>query len=300
MKSNNMDNIDKFLINGLKSIKLEDYNDEEIKNLLSNAKNKKIKEKQIIVRAYKMVASVIFIVVVTIFGIYISNKDTNFNVIIKSNNNSTYEDNSNDELEKACVIYSAIDADAVDSRVELSLGEMYNLSNVIAIVKVDEVKVTNYDKKYEYQYKGEEGYTFVRTIGKFTILNSIKGNLKNGEKVELRKKGGRIKYKEYLKYYEEYPNESKDEEMEKECQEFIKKGTNIDDIYIDISVGFKNINIESGKTYLVYLTEKVSGYWLQASVNSVREYNDENNTILNNITGEWENLNVIENSLKMK
>lgn len=121
MKSNNMDNIDKFLINGLKSIKLEDYNDEEIKNLLSNAKNKKIKEKQIIVRAYKMVASVIFIVVVTIFGIYISNKDTNFNVIIKSNNNSTYEDNSNDESEKACVIYSAIDADAVDSRVELSL-----------------------------------------------------------------------------------------------------------------------------------------------------------------------------------
>jgi len=88
--------------------------------------------------------------------------------------------------------------------------------------------------------------------------------------------------------------------MEKKCQEFIKKGTNIDDIYIDISVGFKNINIESGKTYLVYLTEKVSGYWLQASVNSVREYNDENNTILNNITGEWENLNVIENSLKMK
>ena len=289
MKPNDIDDMDKFLIDGLKNINLDECSSDYIKNITLKAKYRKIKEKQKITIAYKMVASFIFLVVFILGAyIYVLNNRSNYNVNIKSNENS--EELNNDKKEK-CIVYSKIDADSTSSRVVLDVEEMYNLSDVIAIVRIDEINVTNYDKKYEYQFDGEDGYTFVRTIGKLSIIDSIKGNFKAGDVIEFRKKGGRIKYTQYLKYHEEYPNASRDMDMENECQESINKGIDIDDIYVDISIGYKNINIESGKTYLVYLTEKKSGYWIQSSENAIMEYNSENNTVLNNITGEWELLN---------
>lgn len=288
MKS--IDKVDEFLINGLKSIKLEECSSEEVKNMILEAKNRK----KDINKVYKMVASFIFVIAISAFGIYMLSNGIDKNVTIQSNDNYL---NSN-EVEEAYVVYSKGDPSSLACRGELNLDEMYDLSKEIAIVTIEEVKGTNYDLRYEYQYNGDIGYTFVRTIGKLTIQNSIKGNLKEGESVEFRKKGGRILYKDYLKYYEVFSTETKDSEIENSCQDAIKNGVDINNIYVDISVGFRNVNIEAGKTYLVYLTENISGYWIQAGENGIREYNAENNTILNNETGEWESLDSIKSDFE--
>ena len=46
--------------------------------------------------------------------------------------------------------------------------------------------------------------------------------------------------------------------------------------------------------YLVYLIKKSWGdYWITSGIQAVREYRQEDNTVLNNITGEFENIEEI-------
>ena len=55
--------------------------------------------------------------------------------------------------------------------------------------------------------------------------------------------------------------------------------------------------LESGKTYIMFVSQKIWGdYWIETGNTLLREYNKENNTILNNNTGKYENLDeVLEN-----
>lgn len=54
--------------------------------------------------------------------------------------------------------------------------------------------------------------------------------------------------------------------------------------------------VKEGKVYMVCLTQNNSGeYLLQSGKNAIREYNQENNTVLNNENGKWESLDSILN-----
>lgn len=60
--------------------------------------------------------------------------------------------------------------------------------------------------------------------------------------------------------------------------------------------GYINEFVEDGKTYMIYLTRNDYGeYLLQPEKNAIREYNLENNTVLNNETSVWEDLDSILN-----
>ena len=188
MREKNFDSIDEFLINGIKSIELEECSDDEIRNIILKAKERKIKKKQEHLKLYKMVASFTFLIVIFAFSIYILSNDIDGNVITQLNDSYL---NNNNGVEEEYIIYSISDPSSLDCRSELTLKEIYDWSEEIAIVKIDEVRGTNYDFRYEFHYNGDIGYTFVRTIGKLTVLDTIKGELKEGESVEFRKKGGR-------------------------------------------------------------------------------------------------------------
>lgn len=54
--------------------------------------------------------------------------------------------------------------------------------------------------------------------------------------------------------------------------------------------------VEERKVYMIYLIKNNSGeYLLQSEKNAIRQYNKENNTVLNNETGKWEVLDSILN-----
>lgn len=284
------DEMDKILHEQISNIKIEGFSKDEIQEMIFKAKQRQKVRK---IKLYKMAACFVLLILASFVGIAscVINKSENANTIIQGN-----IDNNNKET-KEYVVYSKIEPNATASRVIPTTKEIYDLSEVVVIAKVDNVDVINYDNFYNNE---EKQYTFVRTIGNVTVLNTIKGNFNKGDSIELRKKGGKIKYKSILDYYEACPNISRDIEMNKECQELIDSGKNINDIYTDVSVGFKNINIEKGKTYLVHLTQKSSGqWWVQADENGIREYNEENDTVLNNKTGEWEKLDYVKDIWEM-
>jgi len=269
------DEMDKILHEQISNIKIEGFSKDEIQEMIFKAKQRQK------VRKIKFI-------------------DIKSHILYNKLKNGYSDigniDNNNKET-KEYVVYSKIEPNATASRVIPTTKEIYDLSEVVVIAKVDNVDVINYDNFYNNE---EKQYTFVRTIGNVTVLNTIKGNFNKGDSIELRKKGGKIKYKSILDYYEACPNISRDIEMNKECQELIDSGKNINDIYTDVSVGFKNINIEKGKTYLVHLTQKSSGqWWVQADENGIREYNEENDTVLNNKTGEWEKLDYVKDIWEM-
>lgn len=279
------DEMDKILHEQINNIKIDGFSKEEIKEMIFKARQRQKIRK---IKIYKMVACFVILFVVCFWGIAscIINKSENANTIIQGNIDNINEEN------KEYIVYSRVEPNATDSRVIPTTKEIYDLSEVVIIAKVDNVDVINYDNFYSNE---EKEYTFVRTIGNITVLNTIKGNFNKDESVEFRKKGGKIKYKSILDYYEACPTISRDIEMNKECQELIDSGKDINDIYTDVSVGFKNVNIEKGKIYLVHLTQKISGqWWVQSDENGIREYSEENNTVLNNKTGEWESLDYIK------
>lgn len=278
------DEMDKILHEQISNIKIEGFSKDEIKEIIFKAKQRqKIRKTKL----YKMAACFVLLILASFVGVAycVINKSENTNTIIQGNIDNNKE-------AKEYVVYSKIEPNANDCRVIPTTKEIYDLSEIVVIAKVDNVDVINYDNFYTNEKKQ---YTFVRTIGNLSVLNPIKGEINIGDSIEFRKKGGKIKYKKMLEYYEACPTISRDIEMNKECQELIDSGKDINDIYTDISVGFKNINIERGKIYLVHLTQKTSGqWWVQADENGIREYSEENDTVLNNKTGEWENLDYVK------
>lgn len=278
------DEMDKILHEQISNIKIEGFSKDEIKEIIFKAKQRqKIRKTKL----YKMAACFVLLILASFVGVAycVINKSENTNTIIQGNIDNNKE-------AKEYVVYSKNEPNANDCRVIPTTKEIYDLSEIVVIAKVDNVDVINYDNFYTNE---EKQYTFVRTIGNLSVLNPIKGEINIGDSIEFRKKGGKIKYKKMLEYYEACPTISRDIEMNKECQELIDSGKDINDIYTDISVGFKNINIERGKIYLVHLTQKTSGqWWVQADENGIREYSEENDTVLNNKTGEWENLDYIK------
>lgn len=166
-------------------------------------------------------------------------------------------------------------------------------SSNIALVRITSIDGSdNYSEVY-----GD--YVYPYTYGHMTILENIKGELAVGESVMFYKLGGTLSVD---RYYEGLT------EGEKEKFDAIRN--NNDTLrasgQIDIRVS-DDITVETGKTYLVYLTPEISYYGepntyaitcFQGGIREARLQETDTRShsdvkILNNFTGEWENLSDI-------
>ena len=243
----------------------------------------------------------VFFIAVFCFGIYKfkwqKNDVKNYNIIIK-------ESNIKKEYELFSYVTEDIKSNSIQSICSLSMvyeytpDKMYELSSDIAIVKI-------ISKDYMDPNASMLGMTF----GKLLVNNIIKGNLEEGEVVEYQKPGGYIDLKTY--------DESRPE-ASREKRRFLREQAGItndmSNEYINI-LADSAIEIEVGKTYLVYLTYNTytNAYEIIGLGNGLREVNIpqenkkvkmseeniENLKIKNNQTGEWEDLyEYIEENIK--
>ena len=129
-------------------------------------------------------------------------------------------------------------------------------------------------------------YTYPYTVGTFTVLKSIKGDLKEGSVYVYARTGGIITADEY---YAQYPdNKDKVEHM---------TGSN-HDYFAMFPIGINKI--EPGKSYLMYINKSdrfiEDTYYLFGLEGALREIGEifpedySGVKVLNNYTGEWEDL----------
>lgn len=221
----------------------------------------------------------------------------NNDIPIQGNNNQNAVENEENNIAIIDETYSLEDIFASSGGV--TPDEILGACQYVAIVKIEKgTRVTNYDILYgPHNLDGTYGYTNVRTIGELTIMQSLKGDLKVGDKIEFKQKGGKILYEEYIKMYEGDTQSYYKNEIEEKYKGELEKGAK--EVYVDVARK-DIIRVEEGKEYLVYMYRKTLGdCWLAEGEDWVREYNRENNTILNNKTGEWELLDTyIEENIK--
>ncbi len=243
----------------------------------------------------------VFFIAVFCFGIY---KFKSQNNDLKNYNISIEDSNIKKEYELFSYVTEDIKSNSIQSICSLSMAyeytpdKMYELSSDIAIVKI-------ISKDYMDPNASMLGMTF----GKLLVNNIIKGNLEEGEVVEYQKPGGYIDLKTY--------DESRPE-ASREKRRFLREQAGItndmSNEYINI-LADSDIEIEVGKTYLVYLTYNTytNAYEIIGLGNGLREVNIpqenkkvkmseeniENLKIKNNQTGEWEDLyEYIEENIK--
>lgn len=268
-----IDELDKFLFRKAKEINLSKYSSNKVYEIIDKAKRRKK------IQIYQIAASLCIV----LFSILILSKK----YFVKNNNSNV--DNPIISAENREKVFINIFSDNESGSYGQPTVEDLNELRDIVIVKIEPgLSYTNYDKIYDLHTKGDENYTFVRTIGKCKVLKSLKGDLKEGEIIEFRRKGGKLLYEEYIK-----SNISKpvNDNIAVQYKEYIKNG--LENIWVS-ELNKVEIWLEEGKMYLVYLIKKSWGdYWITSGIQAVREYRQEDNTVLNNITGEFENIEEI-------
>lgn len=230
------------------------------------------------------------------------------NAIIKNSNSNEMENvivaNSYTKYNLYDYVTEGIKKNAQQSTHSLCLeyeytpSKMYELSTDIAIAKV-------VSKDYMDPSASSLGMTF----GKILVNNVISGNLQAGEVVTFEKPGGYIDMETWEKSQPTAATEKRRYLREKAG--ITKK---LSEEYINI-LADEDIEIEVGKTYLVYLTYNKSydAYEIIGLGNGLREINVPQATkevtmsnlnsgelkVKNNHTGEWELLNnYIEKNIK--
>lgn len=142
-------------------------------------------------------------------------------------------------------------------------------------------------------------YCYPYTYGKFKVEKVYKGNIEDEKEYEYIRAGGIIDYNSYYNSLSE---------NEKDKNNFLTNG--VKPAYIKMKFE-GDIDIEPGKTYLAYLSNPESGIGLFAkkdayminsfegglrealNYSSVQERDSQDIEILNNFTGEYENINDI-------
>lgn len=279
------DYLDNILFQSIKDIKVKKYSDNRIQEIMIKAKFKK-KEKHKLILKVSVIISFLFISIFSIAKYSINNYIDKENIITINNEKN---------LDNNVIEYESSDNGTGSSYTELTPKELFELANYVAVVKIENgLKGVNYDREYSAKYNGEYHYTYVRTIGKMNVIEVFKGNINIGDTLEFRKKGGKILYSEYLKYFEENKSAKINDEIQKRYNELISNG--ISNIYINFK-STNSIEIEEEKKYLVYITKKSWGdLWLESGLNAIREYNSDNNMVLNNYSGKWEPINIVLNA----
>ena len=188
------DYLDNILFQSIKDIKVKKYSDNRIQEIMIKAKFKK-KEKHKLILKVSVIISFLFISIFSIAKYSINNYIDKENIITINNEKN---------LDNNVIEYESSDNGTGSSYTELTPKELFELANYVAVVKIENgLKGVNYDREYSAKYNGEYHYTYVRTIGKMNVIEVFKGNINIGDTLEFRKKGGKILYSEYLKYFEE-------------------------------------------------------------------------------------------------
>lgn len=211
------------------------------------------------------------------------------------NNNKTVENQliENDSTvqvveEKEVVINKTNDADLlIDySKMENMLKEC----DVVAVVKINDAQGSNYNPV-------RSQYVPVYTTGTLQVKKVIKKmndiNVQENDQLDYVRLGGKIKYTEYLKGLTE-AERNKIESVVNNNGEMkiakIKENLVLNDMFTG------DVQIETGKEYVVFL-KYVDGYKkynLVGFEHGLREYNSVDNTMKNNVTNEFESLNIVK------
>ena len=145
--------------------------------------------------------------------------------------------------------------------------EIYEMSDAVALGYVKEI--SGYSNVNE--ETGE--YCYPYTYGILEIQKVLKGNMP--EEVNFIRMGGIVSWDDYYASLHDAQKEKRDAEME-ETPDFVN--CHFED----------DIEIEEGKTYLMYFAVEDDKYTIQGWQGGLREWND--GKVLNNYTGEWQEL----------
>lgn len=160
-------------------------------------------------------------------------------------------------------------------------------SNYIALAYIDSLDGANNYSEISQQY------VLPYTFGQMTVLENYKGELTPGEKYGFYRLGGTLPAEQYYAGVLSPEANAKRQTMQAE------NGESDAGKYVrDLAVG--DIEIEAGKTYLAYLAPESSYYGkpdtyaiigYQGGLREARQ-RDDVWQVLNNFTGEWEDLAV--------
>lgn len=189
------------------------------------------------------------------------------------------EPNSDAPKEDAYLIASFIDLAYNNSDPQV----MAERSDSVAIVKVRSLDgVSNYGN-------GVQQYVHPYTYGQMEVIQTLKGDIKEGETVKFSRLGGTMPFDEYLEGLSETER---------------TKVSALNSDRKDVKLTFEgDVDIEAGKTYLVYLMNSTvhyaepGAYEIIGFEGGLREIQTTSSysvnsdlKVLNNFTGEWENL----------
>ncbi len=197
---------------------------------------------------------------------------------VKDNKNSNEESFNKQEKTNERIYLNSISS--LDFNLDVTdLDYLEENSSDIIIGKVKSIDgTTNYNEK-------NKSYTFVSTYGTIQVEGIIKSNSKFSlnDTVLFARMGGEITVAEYEKSLE--PRQIVRQKIDQLTEEEKKN------LYVRMYIE-NDIEIEAGKTYLMYLSydESTEKYAIIGFENGLREYNKNNNTVKNNSTGEFESL----------
>lgn len=197
---------------------------------------------------------------------------------VKDNENSNEESFNKQEKTNERIYLNSISS--LDFNLDVTdLDYLEENSSDIIIGKVKSIDgTTNYNEK-------NKSYTFVSTYGTIQVEGIIKSNSKFSlnDTVLFARMGGEITVAEYEKSLE--PRQIVRQKIDQLTEEEKKN------LYVRMYIA-NDIEIEAGKTYLMYLSydESTEKYAIIGFENGLREYNKNNNTVKNNSTGEFESL----------
>lgn len=197
---------------------------------------------------------------------------------VKDNENSDEESFNKQEKTNERIYLNSISS--IDFNLDVTdLDYLEENSSDIIIGKIKSIDgTTNYNEK-------NKSYIFVSTYGTIQVEGIIKSNSKFSlnDTVLFIRMGGEITVAEYEKSLE--PRQIVRQKIDQLTEEEKKN------LYVRMYIA-NDIEIEAGKTYLMYLSydESTEKYTIIGFENGLREYNKNNNTVKNNSTGEFESL----------
>lgn len=218
----------------------------------------------------------------------ISTNKSKFNQNIVSENNQ--EENTKNNVDEEIILYKDNDADLAVNYSEIN--NLVNESDIIAIVKIKSSEGMNYNPvREEYVPVYTTGFMEIKEI----ISNISDRALLENEVIEYVRLGGKITYSKYLEGLSDSERTKLQQNMSDEFQKTTEQLANklVRDRYIN------DIDIENEKEYLVFLkyTKDYKKYNILGFEYGLREYDESNMMIKNNITKEFENIGQTVNKI---
>ena len=199
--------------------------------------------------------------------------------VSQDKDNNAYANISNNDIQR-----STTDVDMLWNEQDPYYG--FNKDPVVALVHVDSI-----DGGRTYSPISEQ-YVFPQTVGRMTIREVYKGDLKSGEQISYARPGGIV-------FYDQYWNSLNKQQQDKIL--YLNNGKKPTDKKYIQEKFTDDIDIEVGKAYVVLLIPKSSKngksheYLIDGGEYGLREIkgSGKEKTVLNNKTKQWDNLSSI-------